>query len=289
MGWPRSQSMTSAACRVGREHRVEDLLDVLPREDQREPLHEGHPLDVERRQPQRVHEGEIGVAEHLEGHVQPLDHLLLIFGGLRTEAEHLGAELLQVLVVIAKGARLRRAAAGAGNRVPSGQEGLARHSRARVAVDDDARRRHRREVDPAVAGRPELDLRHGQAGQMFARAVVDGHGQIRGQRLRRIPGRRGLSLRWSRLVGHRPEAYAGHGMDERPSGRRTLHRSSPSRLSRSGRSARRRGASVKRRPVPPCLWRASSVSPTLLQSMPPQGGWGRIRFRAGCAARWRGR
>ena len=211
---------------------------MLPRQHQREALHERHALDVERRQPQRPHEGEIDVAQHLERHVQPLDHFLLVRGRLRAQAEHLRAERLQVLVMIAEAAGLGRAAARARNRVPARQEGLARHSRARIAVHDDARSAHRRQVDPAVASRPQLDLRHGHAGKMRAGPVVDGNGEVRGQ--------------WLRRVEHlSPQPYACHRVKERPPRRDRLH-SSPSRLSRSGRPARSRRASVKRRPVPPC-------------------------------------
>ena len=85
--------------------------------------------------------------------MQPLVHLLLVRCVLRRETEQvLYAQLRQLLVVVAEGARLRRAASGAGDvlvvceldivqcasgktHVPRRRDHFARCARARVAED----------------------------------------------------------------------------------------------------------------------------------------------------------
>ena len=103
--------------------------------------------------------------------VEPLGELALVVGVLGREPEHgarAGRE--QVGVVVAKGARLGRAAAGAGDQVPVvGQQRLARAPGPRVGVDDRAARRARRarRLEPSVAA-------SSTGGSARAREVVGG-------------------------------------------------------------------------------------------------------------------
>lgn len=199
---------------VGRKHRVEDFLDAALGEHQGQTLHEGHPLDVERRQPQCAGEDHVGITQHIERHVQSRDHLLLVLSRLRAQAEHVNPELAQLSVAIAEAARLRRAAACAGDCVPTGKQRFARPARARVAVHDDAGLGDLRQVDPAAAGGAKLDGRDVQARQMPARSIVDRYRQVRRERLRGIEDRLALRLDGPRPNGPRPEGCSRHCMEK---------------------------------------------------------------------------
>ena len=165
---------------VGREHRIEHVFDAcrcatisVSR------LISVMPSTVKVGSLSALREREVLVAQHLERHLEALDHLLLIRRVLRADAEHLGVELRQILVMIAEAAGLRRAAARAGNVVPSLRQlaiGPAGH---RIRVDHDARRGDLREVDPAVRRRRQLEIRQRHPLQMARAAVVFRPRQVR--------------------------------------------------------------------------------------------------------------
>ena len=109
-------------CRVPvrREDRIEDLRDRARLDDERDPLVERHALDVERRQaaaPRRA--AAPGSAITGIRDVVPLRELDLVVERLRREPRDARAELRQLRRVVAERARLRRAAARAGDRRPS--------------------------------------------------------------------------------------------------------------------------------------------------------------------------
>src|SRR5690242_15846509 len=118
------------------EDRVEDLLDAAVADDQRDALEQGHVLDLEGGQVESAGEGQLFVAQQLEGQVQPLGGFALVGGVLSAQPVDRGAEVLQLAVVIAESAGLRGAAAGAGDLVPAPRQVAVRLPRARVAVDD---------------------------------------------------------------------------------------------------------------------------------------------------------
>ena len=89
------------------------------------------------------------------------------------------AELGELRCVVAKRARLRRAAARARELVPPGERRHARLAGAWVDVDDGVRR----DVDRPLR-RLEHDARHLHAGEVVGCAVVLGDGKVVGQRVR---------------------------------------------------------------------------------------------------------
>src|SRR5690348_14922542 len=104
---------------IGREDRVEDMLDAPIPNDEREALQEPRALRLEGRQAQGIAKLELRIAQHGEGKVQAFAHLLLVGGGLRAQAENLGLQLGKLGMVVAKAARLRRTAARARDHVPA--------------------------------------------------------------------------------------------------------------------------------------------------------------------------
>src|SRR5947209_7096695 len=79
------------------------------------------------------------IRQQVERQVQALHRLPLVLRALRAQSVYRTySELPQVGVMIAKGARLRRAAARSGDGIPSGREFLIRSAGARVAVNDRA-------------------------------------------------------------------------------------------------------------------------------------------------------
>src|SRR3712207_1122576 len=74
--------------RVGREHGVEDLLDPLAIDNERNPLQQGHGVYPERREVYRAGELQSLVAEELEGELEAPYGLPLVLRILRAEAEY---------------------------------------------------------------------------------------------------------------------------------------------------------------------------------------------------------
>src|SRR5260370_42522257 len=103
---------------VRRENRVEDFLDFSVREHQCQPLQQPHAVEFEGRQTQGVDKSKIGIAEYFEWKMQARDQFLLIFRGLRAEAEDLRLQVAELLIMIAERAALRCASARAWDFVP---------------------------------------------------------------------------------------------------------------------------------------------------------------------------
>src|SRR5437773_1386820 len=101
--------------RVGRKHRIEDVLDPAVARDECQALQQRHALEGERRQTKCASEGQVFIAQDFKRNIEPLDHLLLIRRVLGAQAEHLSVEASKVFVMIAKAARFGRAAASPGN------------------------------------------------------------------------------------------------------------------------------------------------------------------------------
>ena len=123
-----------------------------------QPLRQHGALDLEGRQPERPREVQVLVAQEREGEVQPLGGLPLVFRALRAQAEDARPEPVELIVVVAEGARLGCAAAGAGDPVPAFREIPARPAHHRVAVHD-RQARKRREVDPPAIRGSQRGLR----------------------------------------------------------------------------------------------------------------------------------
>src|SRR4029077_15678818 len=100
---------------IGREDRVEDMLDAPVPDDQGDALHEPRAFHLEGWQAQGIAELELRIAQHREREVKALAHLLLVGRGLRAEAEDLGLKRRELRMVIAKTARLGRAAPRTGD------------------------------------------------------------------------------------------------------------------------------------------------------------------------------
>ena len=116
--------------------------------------------------------------------MQAIGGLLLVVGVLRRQAENLGdAERLELGEMIAKAARLRRAAARAGDLIPARRRIDARHAGARIDVNHRAAL-ELRQVHHAAAGRRQRDVRQLHAGQMPRPAVVLRRGNIGRQEVR---------------------------------------------------------------------------------------------------------
>src|SRR5205085_6495784 len=121
---------------IGRKYGIPDVRDTRVVDDEGEPPQQGLPRDVESRKPERTRQLEIGVGEDREWQAEPLGKLLLIGGLLRRKANDLRACLDQLLVMIAKGTRLGRAATCARNEVPTRRQvRFARTARPRIGVD----------------------------------------------------------------------------------------------------------------------------------------------------------
>ena len=127
---------------------------------------------VEGREGELVAQAQAGVGDHGVRHVVALRELELILERLRRETGDARAERRELLRMIAKGTRLRRAAPRAGNRVPAGERRLAGLPAPRVDVEN----LERGDVDRAVR-RLEDQRRQHQPGQVIGSAVVLRHRQ----------------------------------------------------------------------------------------------------------------
>ena len=67
---------------IGREHGIENVLDVVLANDQRDSFEEAHAADFEGGQMQGVAEFEGGIAENLKRQMEARGHFALIVGGL---------------------------------------------------------------------------------------------------------------------------------------------------------------------------------------------------------------
>src|SRR5205809_4203036 len=109
--------------------------------------------------------------------MRSLGELALVFRLLSAHSEYADAERLELAVVVAKGARLRGAA---GDIIPAGNRRLVRSPRAWIEEEHGpAATRCLGEVDCCAKRRGKRDHRHLQAGEVLARAVIDGDRQIR--------------------------------------------------------------------------------------------------------------
>ena len=105
---------------VGREDRIERLHDDAVVDDERHAFHSVMPEVVKVGRCKRARKFQIRIGQDRKRQVQPLGGLALIVGILRRQAEDVSnAERLQFGKMVAKTARLRRAAARARNFVPS--------------------------------------------------------------------------------------------------------------------------------------------------------------------------
>src|SRR5262249_13288243 len=105
---------------VRREYRIERFGDDAVVDDERHALEHRQPGGREGRQLDRAREREVLVRKHRERQMQTLDRFALIGGVLRREAENTGdAELLEFGEMVAKAARLRRAAARPRDLIPA--------------------------------------------------------------------------------------------------------------------------------------------------------------------------
>jgi len=119
---------------------VEDVLDPSLADDQRDPAEQASPAGTEGRQVERRGEQETNVGEQWERQVEPIDGLELVRRALTGQAvDRGGAGLEQGVVVVAEVAGLRRAAAGAGDRVSSVRQSHPGPARHRVEVEHRSR------------------------------------------------------------------------------------------------------------------------------------------------------
>ena len=133
---------------------------------------------------ERTRQLEIGVGEDREWQAEPLGKLLLIGGLLRRKANDLRACLDQLLVMIAKGTRLGRAATCARNEVPTRRQvRFARTARPRIGVDHRSSAPKPGKGDGVPVSRGKRDLRHSHAAEMGRGAIVNRNGQVRWQRV----------------------------------------------------------------------------------------------------------
>src|SRR5688500_15649140 len=163
---------------VGWEHRIDDVRDAIALEDQTEPLEQRPLLIAERRQSKGVRELELLIAEHWKRQVEPRRHLQLIRRRLRAEAKDGGSEALELGVVIAERAVLRRAATSAGDLVPSRRGYLVGRASSRVGIDHGPASRLRRDTERASGRGRQRQIRSGQPGQMLARSVIGRNGEV---------------------------------------------------------------------------------------------------------------
>src|SRR5918997_7138546 len=76
--------------------------------------------------------------------MEPPGRFALVLGVLRAEPEHPGTQSLELRVVVAEGARLRRTAAGARDLVPAPRQVATGPARHRVAVEEGSPREGRK-------------------------------------------------------------------------------------------------------------------------------------------------
>lgn len=96
------------------------MLDHAVGDNERQSLDQNHVFNFESRQIKRSRQAKLGIAQDLERQMESLRHLALIGARLRAQSENARAERGKFPIVVAKGASLRRAAAGTGNEVPDG-------------------------------------------------------------------------------------------------------------------------------------------------------------------------
>src|ERR1043166_6442033 len=94
---------------VRRKHRIDAVQHAPLPDDESEALEQTHALYLEPRQPQSRCELARGVAQQRKGQLEPVHRLALILGSLCAQAVNLCAKTLQLLMVVAVTARLRRA------------------------------------------------------------------------------------------------------------------------------------------------------------------------------------
>jgi hypothetical protein len=164
---------------IGRKDRIENFFDFPVADDERQPLNQRHRLDLEGRDTKRSGESKISVAQQLEREVKPLRRLALILRRLCRETEDSRAERLQFFEMISERARLRRASARAGNLIPTLRRLDIGPAGARITVDHGSAAKSC-QVHAAAGRRAQRNRRHAHAGEMIARAVVDGDRKILG-------------------------------------------------------------------------------------------------------------
>lgn len=87
------------------------------------------------------------------------------------------AQIREIARAITERARLRRAPAGAGDRIPAVRARPAWDAGGRIDVEHRVRLRERGEIDRPVR-RIEHEPRHSEADEMIRRSVVDGDGEV---------------------------------------------------------------------------------------------------------------
>ena len=127
---------------VRRKNRIDAVRNTSLPDDKGDALEQTHTLHLEPRQPETRREFACGVTQQLERQVQSAHGFALVVRGLSAQAVNDRAELLQLPMMVAVGARLWRAAASARYRVPTGcasQGHSIRATGARVAIHHDQR------------------------------------------------------------------------------------------------------------------------------------------------------
>jgi hypothetical protein len=168
---------------IGREHRVEDLHDDTVLGDQRHPLVEPAAVELEGRQRQPRGEDEPVVADDRKRDLRPRGELLLLGERLRRDAGDASRERRELGSMVAKAARLRRAAARARQLVPARRNRLVGWAGLRVEVEDKPIGSQSGERDVSHRRR-EHDVRYPHSRQIVGRTIVDGYGQPCGQNVR---------------------------------------------------------------------------------------------------------
>jgi hypothetical protein len=115
---------------------IEDVPDPAVVDHKRESLQELHPSGLEGREAELSGQLQPLVAQHGERQMEALRHLALVGAVLGAEREDANAKLGELRMRVAKAAGLRRAAAGAGDRVPTGRQLLVGATGAGVAEED---------------------------------------------------------------------------------------------------------------------------------------------------------
>ncbi|EXI67558.1 MAG: hypothetical protein AW08_01819 [Candidatus Accumulibacter adjunctus] len=109
--------------------------------------------------------------------MQPVARLALVVAVLRAEPEDAGVQRLQLGEVIAEAARLRRAAARTGDRIPAVRQRDARPTGHRIDVEHPAPG-HLGQVERGAVGRGQRQFGQAQAREMGRRTVVDRRRQV---------------------------------------------------------------------------------------------------------------
>src|SRR5829696_4884156 len=159
-----------------REDGREDLQNLPVCEDQGQTLYEGHSFGPERGKIEGPHELQVIVAQQGERKMQPRCRLALVHSRLGAQAEDSCSQTSQLGVVVAEGARLGCASAGAGDLVPPSRQVPVGPPGERVAVHDRGTSEGR-EVDTLTRGRGQGHGRKPHAWQVVAGAVVFWLGQ----------------------------------------------------------------------------------------------------------------